>query len=632
MIYPRLREQAMAFRRQEMAGDDPRIYIGCATCGISVGALEVREAFERELSRYHLSARLFKVGCLGICFAEPLVYIAKSGNPTICYRNLKPEDASRIVYRYFLEDDPCLDLAIGTLELKEDAIPYIPELEKFEREERIILRYAGYIDPEEIRDYIALGGYEALDKALSMPRESIIDEVKRSGLRGLGGAGFPTGLKWEACFKADDEPKYIICNGDEGDPGAFMDRVVLESSPHQVIEGMAIAGYAVGANQGYIYIRYEYPLAIERVLGAISQARQYHLLGKDILGKGFDFDLKVFPGGGAFVCGESTALMYSIEGRRPMPRVRPPHSVRRGLFQKPTLLNNVKTFSCVPPILLRGADWFSRNGTLHSKGTTVFALAGKIEESGLAEVKMGTTLREVIYQIGGGIKGGRSLKAIQVGGPSGGCIPAQFVDTPVDFDSLKYLGSMMGSGGLIVLDEETCMVDMAKYFLTFTQNESCGKCSFCRIGTKHLLILLEEITKGEGTLEHLQTLKELSEEVIEGSLCGLGQTAPNPILTTLRYFEKEYVAHVLEKRCPALVCRDLISYLIVYDRCQRSCEHCVLKCPAEAIHPDEKNIKVIDQAKCVRCGICLEVCPKEYRAVIKVSPRIAAVQPQIRTP
>ncbi len=632
MIYPRLREQAMAFRRQEMAGDDPRIYIGCATCGISVGALEVREAFERELSRYHLSARLFKVGCLGICFAEPLVYIAKAGNPTICYRNLKPEDVSRIVYRYFLEDDPCLDLAIGTLELKEDAIPYIPELEKFEREERIILRYAGYIDPEEIRDYIALGGYEALDKALSMPRESIIDEVKRSGLRGLGGAGFPTGLKWEACFKADDEPKYIICNGDEGDPGAFMDRVVLESSPHQVIEGMAIAGYAVGANQGYIYIRYEYPLAIERVLRAISQARQYHLLGKDILGKGFDFDLKVFPGGGAFVCGESTALMYSIEGRRPMPRVRPPHSVRRGLFQKPTLLNNVKTFSCVPPILLRGADWFSRNGTLHSKGTTVFALAGKIEESGLAEVKMGTTLREVIYQIGGGIKGGRSLKAIQVGGPSGGCIPAQFVDTPVDFDSLKYLGSMMGSGGLIVLDEETCMVDMAKYFLTFTQNESCGKCSFCRIGTKHLLILLEEITKGEGTLEHLQTLKELSEEVIEGSLCGLGQTAPNPILTTLRYFEKEYVAHVLEKRCPALVCRDLISYLIVYDRCQRSCEHCVLKCPAEAIHPDEKNIKVIDQAKCVRCGICLEVCPKEYSAVIKVSPRIAAVQPQIRTP
>ncbi|MCX8118930.1 MAG: SLBB domain-containing protein [Desulfobacterota bacterium] len=628
MTYQQLRQQAIEFRRKTMEAEEPRIYIGCATCGISVGALEVKETFEEELSKHHLPAKIITVGCLGICFAEPLVYIAKPGNPTICYRNLKPEEVSRIVYRYFLEDDPCLDLALGTLEEKEDGTPYIPELEKFEREERIILRYAGYIDPQEIRDYLALGGYEALDKALDMTPEAIINEVKRSGLRGLGGAGFPTGIKWEECFKAEGEPKYIVCNGDEGDPGAFMDRVVLESSPHQVIEGMAIAGYAVGAHQGYIYIRSEYPLAIERVRLALSQAKQYRLLGKDILGKGFDFDLKVFPGAGAFVCGESTALMYSIEGKRPMPRVRPPHSVKRGLFQKPTLLNNVKTFSCIPPILLKGADWFSRIGTLRSKGTTVFALAGKIKESGLAEVKMGTTLKEVIYQIGGGIKEDRPLKAIQVGGPSGGCIPAQFIETPVDFDSLKFLGSMMGSGGLIVMDEETCMVDMAKYFLAFTQNESCGKCSFCRIGTKHLLLLLEEITKGEGTLEHLELLKELSEEVREGSLCGLGQTAPNPILTALRYFEKEFTAHVLEKRCPALVCRDLISYLIVYDRCQRSCEHCVLKCPAEAIHPDAKNIKIIDQTKCVKCGICLEVCPKEYSAVLKVSPRIATVQPQ----
>ncbi|MDO9124264.1 MAG: NADH-ubiquinone oxidoreductase-F iron-sulfur binding region domain-containing protein, partial [Deltaproteobacteria bacterium] len=345
-------------------------------------------------------------------------------------------------------------------------------------------------------------------------------------------------------------------------------------------------------------------------------------LGKDILGKGFDFDIKDYPGAGDFVCGESTALMYSIEGRRPMPRVRPPHSVEKGLFRKPTLLNIVKTFSCIPPILLKGSEWFSKIGTLHSKGTTVFALAGKIVESGLAEVKMGTTLKEVIYQIGGGIKEEKKMKAIQVGGPSGGCIPAQYIDTPVDFDSLKFLGSMMGSGGLIAMDEETCMVDMAKYFLAFTQSESCGKCTFCRIGTKHLLILLEEIAKGEGTLDHLRLLKELSEEIVEGSLCGLGQTAPNPILTTLRYFESEYIAHVVEKRCPALVCRDLISYLIVYDKCQRSCEHCVLKCPSEAIHPDEKNIKVIDQTKCVKCGICLEVCPREYSAVIKVSPKI----------
>lgn len=628
MTYQDLREQAIEFRQKAMSSDDIKIYIGCATCGISVGALEVREAFEKELKKHPLPYRIIKVGCLGICFAEPLVYIAKKGNPTICFKNLKPEDVPRIVYNYFLEDDPCLDLALGTLELKEGEIPYIPELEKFEREERIILRYAGYIDPEEVRDYVAMGGYEALDRALSMAPEAIIDEVKRSGLRGLGGAGFPTGIKWEECFKAEGEPKYVVCNGDEGDPGAFMDRVILESSPHQVIEGMIIAGYAVGAHRGYIYIRSEYPLAIERVRLAIAQARRFQLLGENILERGFDFDLKVFPGAGAFVCGESTALMYSIEGRRPMPRVRPPHSVKRGLFQKPTLLNNVKTFSCIPPILLKGADWFSRNGTLRSKGTTVFALAGRIKESGLAEVKMGTTLREVIFHIGGGIKEDRELKAIQVGGPSGGCIPAQFVDTPVDFDSLKFLGSMMGSGGLIVMDASTCMVDMAKYFLTFTQNESCGKCSFCRIGTKHLLLLLEEITRGEGTLDHLQLLKELSEEVREGSLCGLGQTAPNPILTTLRYFEEEYLAHVVEKRCPALVCRDLISYLIVYDKCQRSCEHCVLKCPSEAIHPDEKNIKVIDQSKCIRCGICLEVCPKEYSAVIKVSPRIAAVQPQ----
>jgi len=611
-----------------MADDETKIFIGCATCGISVGALEVADAFEKELSRYSLVGKVIKVGCLGICFAEPLVYIAKQGNPTICYKNLKPEDVSRIAYNYLVEDDPCFDLVIGTLEMGKGDVPYIPEVEKFEKEERIILRYAGYVDPEEINDYIALGGYEALDKALDMPKEEIIDEVKQSGLRGLGGAGFPTGIKWEECFNAEDQPKYIVCNGDEGDPGAFMDRVILESSPHQVIEGMVIAGYATGALQGYIYIRSEYPLAIQKVDLALDQARAYRLLGKDILGKGFDFDIKVFRGAGAFVCGESTALMYSMEGKRPMPRVRPPHSVIKGLFQKPTLLNNVKTFSCIAPILLKKAEWFASKGTIHSKGTTVFALAGKIKESGLAEVKMGTTLREVIYEIGGGLKEDKKLKAVQVGGPSGGCIPARFIDTPVDFDSLNSLGSMMGSGGLIIMDEDACMVDVAKYFLAFSQSESCGKCTFCRVGTKHLLILLEEIAKGEGTLDHLGLLKELSEVVCQGSLCGLGKTAPNPILTTLRYFESEYVAHVVEKKCPALVCRDLISYSIVYDKCRRGCEHCVLKCPADAIHPDAKNIKIIDQTKCVKCGICMEACPIEYSAVIKVSPKIGAAQDQ----
>jgi len=625
MDFLQIQEEAKQYQREKLNSKVPKIFIGCATCGISVGALEVAEAFKNELKKHEIQGELIKVGCLGICFAEPLVYIMKNGNPTICYKNLKPEDVSRIVYNYFIEDDPCLDLAIGTLEIKEGDIPYIPELERFEKEERIILRYAGTIDPEEIRDYIAMGGYEALDKAFTMSKEEIIKEVQQSGLRGLGGAGFPTGTKWEECFRAKDHPKYVICNGDEGDPGAFMDRVILESSPHQVIEGMVIAGYVLEANQGYIYIRSEYPLAIERFNTALTQARDFNLLGKNILGKRFDFDIKVFPGGGAFVCGESTALMYSIEGKRPMPRVRPPHSVKEGLLKKPTLLNNVKTFSCIPPILLKGGKWFSKIGTMNSKGTTVFALAGKIKDSGLAEVRMGTTLGEVIYQIGGGIKENKKLKAIQVGGPSGGCIPAEFVDTPVDFDSLKFLGSMMGSGGMIAVDEDTCMVDLARYFLAFTQNESCGKCTFCRIGTKHLLLLLEDIVKGEGTLDHLQLLKELSESVVEGSLCGLGNTAPNPILTTLRYFGDEYTAHVIEKRCPALFCRDLISYYILPEKCQRSCDHCILKCPSESIKPNEKNIKVIDQTKCLKCGICLEVCPKEYHAVIKVSPKIGEV-------
>lgn len=625
MNYSQIREQANQFYFEQRERGT-KIFIGCATCGISVGALEVVEAFNKELLKYNLPGEIIKVGCLGVCFAEPLVYIKKEGNPTICYKNLKPEDASRIVYNYLIEDDPCFDLAIGTLEINKNNVPYIPELERFEIEERIILRYAGLIDPDEIRDYIALGGYEALDKALIMAREEIIEEIKRSGLRGLGGAGFPVGRKWEECYKVVENPKYVICNGDEGDPGAFMDRVILESSPHQVIEGMAIAGYAIGAEMGYFYIRSEYPLAIEKVQRALDQARNYRLLGKDIMGRGFDFDIRVFEGAGAFVCGESTALMYSIEGRRPMPRVRPPHSIKKGLFGKPTLLNNVKTFSCIPPIILKGAEWFSKIGTIHSKGTTVFALAGKIKEAGLAEVKMGTTLRELIYKIGRGIKEDKNLKAVQIGGPSGGCIPAVFLDTPIDFDSLKFLGSMMGSGGLIAVDEETCMVNMAKYFLTFSQSESCGKCSFCRVGTKQLLILLEEITQGKGTVHHLQVLEELSEAVIEGSLCGLGKTAPNPILTTLRYFKDEYTAHIMEKRCPARECRNLISYLIIYDKCQRSCEHCVLKCPAEAIRPDEKNIKVIDQEKCLQCGICMEVCPKEYNAVIKVSPKIEVVK------
>ncbi len=626
MNYIQLRDAARQFYVQRRQQGFPKIFVGCATCGISVGALQVVEAFENELKKYSLAAEIIKVGCLGICFAEPLVYIMKDPDLTICYKNLRPEDAARIVYNYFIADDPCFDLALGTLEMRDGGAPYIPELERFEKEERIILRHSGIVDPEEIREYLALDGYEALDRALALPREEIIGKIKRSGLRGLGGAGFAAGKKWEECYLAQSHPKYVICNADEGDPGAFMDRVILESSPHQVIEGMAICGYAVGANQGYLYIRSEYPLAIERIKIALAQARESGLLGENILGTGYSFDIRVFPGAGAFVCGESTALMYSIEGRRPMPRVRPPHSVLEGLFRKPTLLNNVKTFSCIPPIILKGEEWFAGIGTPRSKGTTVFALAGKIRDSGLAEVRMGTTLREVIYQIGGGIKAEKPLKAIQVGGPSGGCIPAEYLDTPVDFDSLQHLGSMMGSGGLIVLDEGTCMVDLARFFVSFTQGESCGKCSFCRIGTKHLLVLLEEITKGEGTPEHIGLLQDLCETMVDGSLCGHGQTAPNPVLTTLRHFKDEYTAHIVEKRCPALVCRELISYYIDRGKCHRGCEHCVLTCPAEAIRADEMNIKVIDQTKCLKCNICLDVCPREYAAVLKLSPKLEVPQ------
>ncbi len=636
-VFENIKNDASLHWEKQRKSENIKILVGAATCGVSVGALQVIEAFENEIKKYNISAKIIKVGCLGLCYAEPLVVIMKNGNPNVCYKNINPNLVHELVTKYLLEDDLCFDFALGILEGGEEEPAYIPELERFEREKRIILRYSGYINPEDIYDYVALGGYEGLNKALSMEKKEIIEEIKKSGLRGLGGAGYPTGLKMEMCANANSKlsidtqqnlstidyqlsTKYVICNADEGDPGAFMDRVVLESSPHQVIEGMAISAFALAVNKGYIYVRMEYPLAISRFKIALEQAREKGLLGKNILEKGFNFDIEIIPGAGAFVCGESSALMYSIEGKRPMPRVRPPHSVIKGLFGKPTFLSNVKTYSCIPYIIKNGAKQFSSFGTERSKGTTVFALAGKVKNSGLAEVEMGTTLKDLIYKIGGGIKNDKKLKGILTGGPSGGCIPEKFIDTKVDFDSLQSLGTIMGSGGLIVLDEETCAVDVAKYFISFTQNESCGKCSFCRIGLKQMLLILQSITKGEGKLEDIDLLMDLAEDIKNGSLCGLGKTAPNPVLTTIKYFKDEYMAHIVGKKCPELVCRDLISYYIVPEKCYRGCDHCILKCPSEAIIKDEKGIKLVDQKKCIKCGNCKEVCPPEYDAVIKVSP------------
>ncbi|MBT9150012.1 MAG: NADP-reducing hydrogenase subunit HndC [candidate division WS2 bacterium] len=617
MSYQKIREEALSEWNELINSRKPRIVVGTATCGVAVGAEEVIASMEREIQEKNLQVDIIRVGCLGVCYTEPLVIIFKEGNPPIAYGKITPENAGKLISTYFIEDDPCFDLALGTLELREDGRAYIPEIERMDKEERVVLKLSGLIDPENINHYIAFNGYQALNMALHMRRDFLIKEIKDSRLRGLGGAGFPTAIKMEATYKAQDKERFIICNADEGDPGAFMDRVVLESCPHQVIEGMVISAYIVGSKKGYVYTRMEYPLAIARLKKALAQAREKGFLGKNILGSGFDFDLEVIPGAGAFVCGESSALTASIEGRRPMPRVRPPRSTEVGLFGKPTLINNVKTFACIPAIVNNGAKWFASLGTEKSKGTAVFSLAGKVEKPGLVEVVMGTTLREVIYTFGGGVKGGKNLKGVQIGGPSGGCIPAKFIDTPIDFDSLKSLGSMMGSGGLIVLDDDTCMVDIAKYFLFFLKDESCGKCSFCRVGLSQMFYILENISRGEAKPEDIESLYSLAEDVKEGSLCSLGKTAANPILTTIKYFKEEYQAHVIEKICPALVCRDLMYYYIIPEKCYRGCEHCVLKCPVKAISTNEKGWKVVDQEKCTKCGNCLEVCPIEYGAVVK---------------
>jgi NADH-quinone oxidoreductase subunit F len=599
----------------------PLILVGTATCGRAAGALEVLKTIRAELGKAGQHIPVIEVGCMGHCYAEPLVIIDKPGSkyPPIVYGYVNPEIAQRLVKDWVLGDDPSPEFMLGALEANE-WIPSLTDLPRFGYEKLVLLDNCGRIDPQALDHYIANRGYEALMKSLQMKPEEIIEAIKKSGLKGRGGAGFPTGLKWELCRRSKDAPKYLICNGDEGDPGAFMDRAILESDPHSVIEGTIIAAYAIGARYGYIYIRAEYPLAVQRIKHALKQAKESNLLGKDILGSDFSFDISLFQGSGAFVCGEETALIASIEGRPGIPHHRPPFPATRGVNGKPTVINNVKTLASVPRIIARGPEWYSNIGNGKTKGTAVFALAGKVVNTGLTEVPMGTTLRQVIFEIGGGIPKGKQFKAVQIGGPSGGCIPASTLDLPIDFDSLKDAGSIMGSGGMVILDEDDCMVDVAKYFLEFTQNESCGKCTLCRLGTKQMLAILQNITRGQASAEDIQRLAEIAKDVQAGSLCNLGRTAPNPILTTLRYFPDEYEAHIKERRCPARRCGDLMAYYIIPEKCERSCDACVGTCTVEAIYVGQKRVKVIDQKKCVKCGTCVTACPPQYNAITKISP------------
>ncbi len=575
---------------------------------------QIIEKLKEEIKAQGLEkeVNVIRTGCFGLCALGPIMVVYPEG---AFYSRVTPEDVPEIVSEHLLKGRIVKRLLYQETVLDDDTTKSLNETTFYAKQMRIALRNCGVINPENIDEYIAQDGYAALGKVLTeMTPQEVIDLVLASGLRGRGGAGFPTGRKWQFARNNDADQKYACCNADEGDPGAFMDRSVLEGDPHSVLEAMAIAGYAIGASQGYIYIRAEYPIAVKRLQIAIKQAREYGLLGKNIFDSGFDFDIDIRLGAGAFVCGEETALMTSIEGKRGEPRVRPPFPAVKGLFGKPTVLNNVETYANIPQIILKGADWFRSIGTEKSPGTKVFALGGKITNTGLVEVPMGTTLREVVEEIGGGVPNGHTFKAAQTGGPSGGCIPAKLIDTPIDYDHLIAIGSMMGSGGLIVMDETTCMVDIAKFFLEFTVDESCGKCTPCRVGTKRLLEILNKITSGNGTLEDIDKMEELCYYIKENSLCGLGQTAPNPVLSTLKYYRDEYEAHVVEHRCPAGACKALTNFYIEADKC-KGCTLCARNCPVGAISGSVKQPHVIDTTKCIKCGVCMEKC--KFGAVVK---------------
>ncbi len=572
----------------------------------SSGSQRIIDRLEKEIAANGLSEEVgvVKTGCFGLCALGPIMIVYPEGT---FYSMVREDDIPEIVSEHLLKGRVVTRLLYDETTKADKIIP-LNETNFYKKQHRVALRNCGVINPENIEEYIGTGGYEALGGVLTEKTpEDVIQILLDSGLRGRGGAGFPTGLKWKFAAQNEADQKYVCCNADEGDPGAFMDRSILEGDPHAVLEAMAIAGYAIGASQGYIYVRAEYPIAVKRLEIAIGQAREYGLLGENIFDSGFNFDIELRLGAGAFVCGEETALMTSIEGNRGEPRPRPPFPALKGLFQKPTILNNVETYANIPQIIVNGPEWFASMGTEKSKGTKVFALGGKINNTGLVEVPMGTTLREIVEEIGGGIPNDKKFKAAQTGGPSGGCIPAEHLDVPIDYDNLKEIGSMMGSGGLIVMDEDTCMVDIAKFFLEFTVDESCGKCTPCRIGTRRMLEILEKITKGQAEMEDLDKLEELCRHLQSASLCALGQTAPNPVLSTLRYFRDEYVAHIVDKKCPAGVCKDLLHYRIDPDKC-RGCTLCARTCPADAIIGKVKEVHMINPEKCVKCGACMEKC------------------------
>lgn len=587
-----------------------RIVVGLGTCGIAAGGDKVMAAIKKQVAAQGLDVDVDFTSCIGMCYQEPIVEIALQGEPSVIYGNILPDKVEQLIESHVINKKPVFEWAI--MQIPGTATPY-PNLDTmeqsayYEKQVRSVTARLGRTNPESIEDYMATGGYEGFEKALTIDRQAIIDEVKKSGLRGRGGGGFPTGNKWQFVYNATGDKKYAVCNADEGDPGAFMDRSILEGDPHMLLEGMMIAGYAIGADEGYIYCRAEYPLAIRRLNLAIAQAEELGLLGDNILGSEFSFRVKIKAGAGAFVCGEETALLNSIEGKRGMPRVRPPFPANKGLWGKPTVLNNVETYANVPSIINKGSDWYATMGTEKSKGTKVFCLTGKVNRTGLLEVPMGITLRDVIFSIGGGIQNDKKFKAVQSGGPSGGCLTEEQLDLPIDYDSLTAAGAIMGSGGLVVMDESTCMVDVAKFFLNFTQAESCGKCTPCREGTKRMLEILERICDGEGETKDIDALERLSRVIKNTALCGLGQTCPNPVLTTLRYFRDEYEAHIVNKRCPAGVCKSLLVYIIDEEKCT-GCGLCARSCPAGAITGEKKQPHSINIRQCIKCGSCMEKC------------------------